>query len=418
MRATRSSTRPTERGHETARAAAWDALVLDLMLPGIDGLEICRRARSMERYTPIIITSARGSEVHRVLGLEIGADDYLAKPFSVLELVARVRALLRRVDALARAPAAGRCRSRTATRNLRARARGEARRRARGPHAARVRPAVFSCQQSRQGVLAQLSYSTASGDTGTTATSTLSTRTSIVSARKSRSTPRTRAASLPCGAAVTNYPLRTMHRDPTHAVTRLSLVFCVLLLASSSTAAWLTIRANRMLEQELVQRLSSDVAEHIAASAEFMDATGLRPDAVRILFDQLMSVNPSVEVYFSTERARSSATQRLPATFAANESPSSRSSDCFAGSRCLFSATIRAAPGPQGLRRREARARRPPVGVRLRHSDGRDARRACGRRRGETTCSRTPSARWQWSHCSRCSPASSHSGKSLGRCAV
>jgi DNA-binding response OmpR family regulator len=85
---------------------AWDALVLDLMLPGIDGLEICRRARSMERYTPIIITSARGSETHRVLGLEIGADDYLAKPFSVLELVARVRALLRRIDAVSRAPAA------------------------------------------------------------------------------------------------------------------------------------------------------------------------------------------------------------------------------------------------------------------------------------------------------------------------
>jgi DNA-binding response OmpR family regulator len=84
---------------------AWDALVLDLMLPGVHGLEICRRARSMERYTPIIITSARGSETHRVLGLEIGADDYLAKPFSVLELVARVRALLRRVDALARASA-------------------------------------------------------------------------------------------------------------------------------------------------------------------------------------------------------------------------------------------------------------------------------------------------------------------------
>ncbi|HJR71642.1 MAG TPA: response regulator transcription factor [Gammaproteobacteria bacterium] len=81
----------------------WDALVLDLMLPGTDGLEVCRRARSMERYLPIIITSARGSEMQRVLGLEIGADDYLAKPFSVLELVARVRALLRRVDALARA---------------------------------------------------------------------------------------------------------------------------------------------------------------------------------------------------------------------------------------------------------------------------------------------------------------------------
>jgi len=80
----------------------WDALVLDLMLPGVDGLEICRRARAMTRYTPIIITSARSSEVHRILGLELGADDYLAKPFSVLELVARVKALLRRVEATAR----------------------------------------------------------------------------------------------------------------------------------------------------------------------------------------------------------------------------------------------------------------------------------------------------------------------------
>ena len=80
----------------------WDALVLDLMLPGVDGLEICRRARAMTRYTPIIIISARSSEVHRILGLELGADDYLAKPFSVMELVARVKALLRRTDALAR----------------------------------------------------------------------------------------------------------------------------------------------------------------------------------------------------------------------------------------------------------------------------------------------------------------------------
>src|SRR3546814_237588 len=80
----------------------WDALVLDIMLPGVDGLEICRRARAMERYTPIIIISARASEMHRILGLELGADDYLAKPFSVLELVARVKALLRRADALAR----------------------------------------------------------------------------------------------------------------------------------------------------------------------------------------------------------------------------------------------------------------------------------------------------------------------------
>src|SRR5471032_2601317 len=80
----------------------WDALILDLMLPGVDGLEICRRARAMTRYTPIIITSARSSEMHRILGLELGADDYLAKPFSMMELVARVKALLRRVDAMAK----------------------------------------------------------------------------------------------------------------------------------------------------------------------------------------------------------------------------------------------------------------------------------------------------------------------------
>ncbi|MEG9832926.1 response regulator transcription factor [Serratia marcescens] len=80
----------------------WDALILDLMLPGVDGLEICRRARTMTRYTPIIIISARSSEVHRVLGLELGADDYLAKPFSMLELVARVKALFRRQEAMGR----------------------------------------------------------------------------------------------------------------------------------------------------------------------------------------------------------------------------------------------------------------------------------------------------------------------------
>lgn len=89
-------------GARLVEQESWDALVLDLMLPGVDGLEICRRARALAGYTPIIITSARSSEVHRILGLELGADDYLAKPFSVLELVARVRALLRRTDAMAR----------------------------------------------------------------------------------------------------------------------------------------------------------------------------------------------------------------------------------------------------------------------------------------------------------------------------
>ena len=90
-----------DEGLRLLEASPWSALVLDLMLPGVDGLEICKRARAMARYTPIIITSARASEVHRIMGLELGADDYLAKPFSMLELVARVKALLRRVEAMA-----------------------------------------------------------------------------------------------------------------------------------------------------------------------------------------------------------------------------------------------------------------------------------------------------------------------------
>lgn len=91
-----------DRGAALLEKGGWDALILDLMLPGVDGLEICRRARSMTRYTPIVIISARSSEVHRVLGLELGADDYLAKPFSMLELVARVKALFRRQEAMSR----------------------------------------------------------------------------------------------------------------------------------------------------------------------------------------------------------------------------------------------------------------------------------------------------------------------------
>ncbi len=74
-------------------------LVLDLMLPGIDGLQVCRKVRERTDYLPIIILSAKSSETQRVLGLELGADDYLTKPFSTAELVARIHAVLRRMEA-------------------------------------------------------------------------------------------------------------------------------------------------------------------------------------------------------------------------------------------------------------------------------------------------------------------------------
>jgi DNA-binding response OmpR family regulator len=77
-----------------------DLVLLDLMLPGIDGLEVCRRLRAHRDSTLVLMLTARSTEPEKVLGLETGADDYLAKPFGLQELVARVRALFRRVDAL------------------------------------------------------------------------------------------------------------------------------------------------------------------------------------------------------------------------------------------------------------------------------------------------------------------------------
>ena len=78
---------------------SFDLVVLDLMLPGMDGLEICRRIRNQNNYTPVLMLTSKSSEIDRVLGLEIGADDYVTKPFSVRELMARIKALFRRVEA-------------------------------------------------------------------------------------------------------------------------------------------------------------------------------------------------------------------------------------------------------------------------------------------------------------------------------
>jgi DNA-binding response OmpR family regulator len=92
-------------GHEGMRQAFarnWDLIILDLRLPGPDGLSICRTLRREQSYVPILILTSKSSELDRVLGLELGADDYLTKPFSVSELVARVKAIFRRVDSISR----------------------------------------------------------------------------------------------------------------------------------------------------------------------------------------------------------------------------------------------------------------------------------------------------------------------------
>lgn len=83
-------------GSERARSGAFDLVLLDIMLPGKDGYTVCRELRQAGLHTPVLMLTAKALEAEKVLGLEIGADDYVTKPFSALELRARVRAMLRR----------------------------------------------------------------------------------------------------------------------------------------------------------------------------------------------------------------------------------------------------------------------------------------------------------------------------------
>jgi DNA-binding response OmpR family regulator len=83
-------------GLERALHGHYDLVILDIMLPGLDGLEVCRRLRGASNHTPVLMLTARTTELDRVLGLELGADDYLTKPFSIMELLARVKAIIRR----------------------------------------------------------------------------------------------------------------------------------------------------------------------------------------------------------------------------------------------------------------------------------------------------------------------------------
>jgi two-component system, OmpR family, alkaline phosphatase synthesis response regulator PhoP len=85
-------------GLQMALTGSFSLIILDLMLPGMDGLEICRRLRAQEIHAPILMLTAKSEEIDKVLGLEMGADDYLCKPFGVREFIARVKAMLRRSE--------------------------------------------------------------------------------------------------------------------------------------------------------------------------------------------------------------------------------------------------------------------------------------------------------------------------------
>lgn len=85
-------------GLNLATKNKYDMIILDVMLPGIDGIEICRRLRAEKNFTPILMLTARSEEIDKIIGLETGADDYLTKPFSIREFIARVKAILRRTE--------------------------------------------------------------------------------------------------------------------------------------------------------------------------------------------------------------------------------------------------------------------------------------------------------------------------------
>ena len=87
-----------EQGYSLARGRKPDLIVLDLMLPRMSGYEVCRKLRAEGVMTPIVMLTARGDEADRIVGLDLGADDYIAKPFSIRELLARIRAVLRRTQ--------------------------------------------------------------------------------------------------------------------------------------------------------------------------------------------------------------------------------------------------------------------------------------------------------------------------------
>lgn len=85
-----------ELGLSLAKTGKYSLIILDIMLPKIDGLTLCKEIRSVDEYTPIMMLTAKAEEIDRILGLELGADDYVVKPFSVREVLARIKAILRR----------------------------------------------------------------------------------------------------------------------------------------------------------------------------------------------------------------------------------------------------------------------------------------------------------------------------------
>ena len=292
-------------GVEALRIAAAtppDLVVLDLGLPGLDGLEVCRRLRASARYVPILMLTSRSSDAERVLGLELGADDYLVKPFNVMELVARAKAIVRRMDGLANATGDAVIRSGTL---------------AIDPAARRVTLAGtpialtarefdlllhFALHPGRVFTREQLLDTVWAERTGDMRTRELAYQPAACQDRNRCRRSAVDPNGVGCGISIRRRGSRLMGysvvlariRSSLHV--RLSLVLMALFILFA-LLAMLMRQFSATYEQEVAQRLNRNVAMYIARQQTVAAPAALNKDALAELFRYVMIVNPTLEVY-------------------------------------------------------------------------------------------------------------------------
>ena len=284
-----------------ARSGAFDLVVLDLMLPGLDGLDVCRTLRRESAYVPIIVVTARGSETDRILGLELGADDYLSKPVSLRELSARVRAMFRRMDALedrsddADVLVRGRLEIDRVRRNARLNGASV------DLTAKEFELLVHFASKPGQGLHAQRAGGRPVGPWlhGLRAHGELAHQPPAAQDQRRRATAELHRDRLGSRLSLQRAPRMMSLRA------RLTAVLLALFLAVGTILLIGMMRGSRMYFEEVHHKLNRDVAHHIAKSldpfvprgSEEPGARGVKQEVLQGLFMDVMNINPSLEVY-------------------------------------------------------------------------------------------------------------------------